>query len=347
MKMMQSVKLTGIKKMEIVEEPVPEIKNDTDVLLKVDVVGICGSDVHYYTTGRIGNQIVEYPFTVGHEFSATIIDLGVSCQGFKIGDRVAIDPTIYCGTCDQCLNGRYNTCLHQKFLGCPGQMDGCLKEYIVMPVHTCYLLPPSINQEVAAICEPLTIGCYAVDRISSMKNSCIGILGSGPIGLSILNSALVKGPRKVFMTDILDYRCDIASKQGANWAGNPQKVDCISEISSRAPDLLDVVFECCGQQETLDQAVELVKPGGEIIIVGIPEFDRFSFNAHKIRRKELTIKQVRRQNKSEQKVLDLVAGGFINPGYMATHRFPLSQTQEAFELVAGYQDEVIKALIVL
>jgi len=91
MKMMQSVKLTGIKKMEIVEEPVPEIKNATDVLLKVDVVGICGSDVHYYTTGRIGNQIVEYPFTVGHEFSATIIDLGVSCQGFKIGDRVAID----------------------------------------------------------------------------------------------------------------------------------------------------------------------------------------------------------------------------------------------------------------
>jgi len=346
MNMMQAVKLTGIRKIEIVEESIPEIINATDVLLKVDVVGICGSDVHYYTTGRIGNQIVEYPFTVGHEFSATIVDLGHSCLGFKTGDRVAIDPTIYCGTCEQCLKGRYNTCLHQKFLGCPGQMDGCLKEYIVMPVHTCYRLTPSINQEAAAICEPLTIGCYASDKVSNMEDSSIGILGSGPIGLSVLNTSLLKNPGKVFMTDILDYRCDIALSQGASWVGNPQKVDCISEISSQVPDLLDVVFECCSQQEALDQAVELVKPGGEIIIVGIPEFDRFSFNAHKVRRKELTIKQVRRQNKSEQKVLDLVAGGLINPGYMATHRFPLHQTQEAFELVADYQDGVIKALIV-
>ena len=125
MNMMQAVKLTGIRKIEIVEESIPEIINATDVLLKVDVVGICGSDVHYYTTGRIGNQIVEYPFTVGHEFSATIVDLGRSCLGFKTGDRVAIDPTIYCGTCEQCLKGRYNTCLHQKFLGCPGQNAGC------------------------------------------------------------------------------------------------------------------------------------------------------------------------------------------------------------------------------
>ena len=347
MKMMQSVKLTGIRKMEIIEDPVPVIKNSGDVLLKVDVVGICGSDVHYYTTGRIGNQIVEYPFTVGHEFSATIVELGAGCQGFKPGDRVAIDPTIYCGTCEQCLKGRFNTCLHQKFLGCPGQMDGCLKEYIVMPVHTCYLLPPSIDQETAAICEPLTIGCYAADKAGSMKDSRIGILGSGPIGLSVLNISLLKNPGNIFMTDILDYRCGIARSQGADWVGNPQKVDCISEISSQAPDLLDVVFECCGQQEALDQAVELVKPGGEIIIVGIPEFDRFSFDAHKVRRKELTIKQVRRQNKAEEKTLDLVAKGLVDPGYMATHRFPLSQVQNAFDLVANYEDGVIKALIIM
>ncbi len=346
MKTMKSVKLTGIREMEIVDEPIPEIKKVDELLLKVDVVGICGSDVHYYTTGRIGSQIVEYPFTVGHEFSATVIQTGSDCRKFQKGDRVAIDPTIYCGTCEQCLQGRFNTCVNQKFLGCPGQLEGCLKEYIVMPEHTCYILPQSIDQETAAICEPLTIGCYASDKVSSMKDSRIGILGSGPIGLSVLNTSLLKDPEKVFMTDILDYRCNIARSQGADWVGNPRKVDCVSEISTLEPNLLDVVFECCGRQEALDQAVALAKPGGEIIIVGIPEFDHFSFNAHNARRKELTIKHVRRQNKSEEKTLDLVARGLIDPGYMTTHRFSLDQVQKAFDLVADYRDGVIKAVIV-
>lgn len=347
MKTMKTVKLTGIKKMETIEESVPEIKNADDVLLKVDVVGICGSDVHYYTTGRIGSQIAEYPFTVGHELSATVIETGADCRHLQPGDRVAVDPLVYCGTCEQCLQGRFNTCLDQRFLGCPGQMDGCLKEYIIMPAYTCYKLPKSISQEIAAICEPLTVGYYTAAKASKLENKNIAVLGAGPIGLSVLQTALLRNPRKVYMTDVLDYRCRIASSQGAGWVGNPKRVNCSSEISSQEPNLLDVVFVCCGQQEALDQAVELTKPGGEIIIVGIPEFDHYRFNAHEVRRKELTIKQVRRQNESEQKTLDLVSKGFLDPGYMVTHRFSFDQVQDAFDMVANYEDEVIKALIVL
>jgi L-iditol 2-dehydrogenase len=347
MKTMKSVKLTGIKKLEIVDEPIPEIENAADVLLKVDVVGICGSDVHYYTTGKIGTQVAEYPFTVGHEFSATVVETGTDCRHLQPGDRVAVDPLVYCGTCEQCLQGRFNTCLNQKFLGCPGQMEGCLKEYIIMPEYTCYKLSETINQEDAAICEPLAIGCYTADKAGNLENKSIAVLGAGPIGLSVLQTSLLKNPQKVYMTDLLDYRCRIAHTQGADWVGNPHKTDCFSEISLQEPNLLDVIFECCGQQEALDMAVELAKPGGEIIIVGIPEFDHYSFNAHKVRRKELTIKQVRRQNESEKKTLDLVSKGFIDPSYMATHRFSLSQVQKAFDLVANYEDGVIKALIVL
>lgn len=344
---MKAIVLTGIRQMKMTNVPEPIIKKDNDVLLKVKAVGVCGSDVHYYQTGRIGSQIVEYPFVVGHECAATVKAVGRAVTRVKAGCSVVVDPAIACNDCDQCKRGRKNTCRNLKFLGCPGQVGGCLCEYIVMPEDCCFPIDDKITFEQGVLCEPLAIGVYAVKQAFLPENAAIAILGAGPIGLSCLVSAGVENVNVCYVTEKIEERLEAARKNGATWVGNPNKEDIVKEILKQAPAGVDVVFECAGQQETIDQAVELLKPGGKLMLVGIPRLERISFMIDKIRRKEITIVNVRRQNDCTQKAIDLIASGEINVDFMITHRFTLEQTQQAFDMVAEYRDGVIKALIEL
>ena len=334
--------------MEMVNVPEPTIKKDDEVLLKIEVVGVCGSDVHYYETGRIGSQIVKYPFVVGHECAATVEAIGGAVTRVKVGDSVVVEPAIACNDCDQCKRGRKNTCRNLKFLGCPGQAEGCLCEYIVMPEYCCFPVDgKKITFEQGVLCEPLAIGVYAVKQACLPKNAAIAILGTGPIGLSCLVSAKAEKIKTCYVTEKIEERAEAAKKNGATWAGNPDKENIIKEILKLEPAGVDVVFECAGQQETIDQAVELLKPGGKLMLVGIPRLERISFMIDKIRRKEIAIINVRRQNECTQTAIDLIAGGKVNVDFMITHRFKLEQAQQAFDMVTGYRDGVIKALIEL
>jgi len=333
--------------MEMVNVPEPTIKKDDEVLLKIKEVGVCGSDVHYYETGRIGSQIVKYPFVVGHECAATVKAIGRAVTRVKVGDSIVVEPTIACNSCDQCKRGRKNTCLNLKYLGCPGQAEGCLCEYIVMPEECCFPIDGKINFEQGVLCEPLAIGVYAVKQACLPKNAVIAILGAGPIGLSCLVSAKAENVNACYVTEKIKERVEAAKNNGATWAGNPNKEDIIKGILKLEPAGVDVVFECAGQQETIDQAIELLKPGGKLMLVGIPRLERISFMIDKIRRKEITIVNVRRQNECTQRAIDSIAGGKINVDFMITHRFKLEQTQQAFDMVAEYRDGVIKALIEL
>ena len=342
---MQAMVLTGIRKMEALELPMPVIKEATDVLIKMKAVGVCGSDVHYYTQGKIGSQIVQYPFPVGHEGAGEVIAVGPAVTGVKPGDRIAIEPAMPCWECDQCKAGRPHTCRKLRFLGCPGQADGCLTEYIVMPEKSCFRIAGNLTYTEAAISEPLAIGLYAVNQSIPMKGATIGILGFGPIGMSVLLSARAKGAGKIFVTDLVDERLQIARECGAVWTGNAAKSDVVSGVKEKEPLLLDVVFECCGKQEAIDQAVELLKPGGKLMVIGIPEFDRWSFPVDQMRHKEICVQNVRRQNHSLEETLELMRTKKIDVGRMPTHRFPFSRTQEAFDLVTGYRDGVMKAMV--
>jgi L-iditol 2-dehydrogenase len=331
--------------MELREIPTPRIESDTDVLLKVGSIGVCGSDVHYYTTGRIGSQVVKYPFRVGHEFSAIVQETGRRVKRLKPGTRVAIEPAMSCGQCDQCRAHRRHTCRRLRFLGCPGQAEGCLSEYIVMPAECCYPIKRRTTLEQAAIAEPLSIGLYAVQQSVRMRGAKMAILGAGPIGLSVLLAAMAQKAGRIYVTDKIEARMAAALRVGADWTGNPAKQDVVGEIAAKEPLLLDAVFECCGQQEALDQAINLLKPSGKLMLVGIPEVDRVSFAIDTMRRRELCIQNVRRQNECMQPALDLIEKSKIDVDFMVTHRFSLDRTQEAFELVAGYQDGVVKAMI--
>ena len=345
MEVMKSMKLTGIRQMELMEVPKPGIVNDNDVLIKMKTVGVCGSDVHYYVSGKIGSQVVKYPFTVGHEGAGIIEEVGTAVTMVKPGDRIAIEPAMNCGECDQCLAGRPHTCRNLKFLGCPGQAEGCLSEYIVMPQHCCIPIRDAMTFDQAAIAEPLAIGVYAVKQSIPMEGAKIGIMGVGPIGESVMLPSLALGASKVYVTDKIDERLKLAKQNGASWTGNPDNTDIVTAIKELEPLLLDVVFECCGKQEALDQAIALLKPGGKLMLIGIPEFGRWSFSVDEARRKEICIQNVRRQNHSTQVALEMINEGIVNVDNWATHRFKLEDTKAAFDMVAGYRDGVLKAMI--
>lgn len=342
--LMKAMVLAGIRQIEIVEKPAPVIGHPTDVLLRIARVGLCGSDVHYYTQGRIGDQIVSFPFTLGHECSAVVEAVGDQVTRVRPGDLVAVEPAVSCHACDQCNLGQFNTCRNLRFLGCPGQAEGCLCDLMVMPEACCYRAD-GLTPEQAALAEPLTIGLYATKLAGDLRGKTIGILGAGPIGLSVLQAAQASGAATVYMTDRLDYRVTTAQQQGVAWAGNPDQTDVVAEIGRREPLQLDVVFECCGQQSAFDQAVELCKPMGRVVFVGIPEVDQMTFAVHRARRKGLSIVNVRRQNECGRETLDLIAAGKIKPEFMITHRLTSDEVAKGFDLLANYRDGVIKAVI--
>jgi L-iditol 2-dehydrogenase len=342
---MKAAVLKGIRKFEINEIVKPEIVDERDVLIKIKTVGVCGSDIHYYTTGRIGSQIIQFPFTIGHEAAGIIEETGSKVTRVKPGQRIAIDPTVACGQCDQCLAGREHTCRKLLFLGCPDQLEGCLSEYIVISEKCCYPLIDSMTFEQAALSEPLAIGVYSVERSAPRKTDNVAILGSGPIGMSVFYMLSTIEVGDIYITDKIDYRLQAAKNLNPKWTGNPDKVDVVKEIFAIEPLMLDIVYECSGNPEAIAQGIKLLKPGGKLIIVGIPEVDEIPFPVHELRRKEITIINIRRQVHCTQKAIDLIALKKINIDSMATHRFTLYEAQAAFDLVANYRDGVMKAMI--
>lgn len=342
---MKAMVLTGVRQMEVREVPDPAISRPDDVLVRIKAVGVCGSDVHYYTTGRIGNQVVEYPFAVGHECAGEVVAVGPGVESLRPGDRVAIEPAITCGECDQCRAGRENTCRKTRFLGCPGQIEGSLSEYIVMPAENCFPIRPETTMAQATISEPLAIGLYAIRQSGQLRDRSIGILGMGPIGWSILLPALHEGATRVYATDRVEQRCELALNGGAKYAGNPEREDVVKAIREQEPLGLDIVFECCGMQDAINQALELLKPGGKLLLIGIPEVDRISFDIHQMRRREIQLINVRRQRGCVPAALDLIENRKIDVDQMVTHRVSFDETKAAFDLLAGYRDGVLKAMI--
>jgi L-iditol 2-dehydrogenase len=334
-----------LSKIEVREIPEPEFTVDRDVLVRVGAVGVCGSDIHYYLEGRIGDQTVRFPFIVGHECSGTVEKVGPSVRRLKPGDRIAVDPALVCGACDQCLAGRPNTCRRLLYLGTPGQLSGALCERIVMPEENCYLLPPELTLEEGVLVEPLSIAIHALKLTGDPAPNTVAVLGSGPIGLSVMLAARAAGVGAVYVTDKIDGRVEVAREAGASWAGNPDREDIIVRMKSLAPGGLDSVYECCGDPSAFSQAVDLLKLGGRLLIIGIPAGDRISFDIHSLRRKELSLQNVRRQRFCIREAIDLIKNKQVDVRFMATHRFALEDARQAFELAAGYRDGVIRAIV--
>lgn len=343
---MKAAFLTGVRKVEIRDTPMPAIRKGDDVLLRTAVAGLCGSDLHYFVADRVGSEAVSYPAIVGHECSAVVEAVGPAVKRFKPGDRVAVEPSISCEECDQCRSGRPHTCRNIGFLGHPGERDGCLAEFFVLPERNLFPIPDTMSMTEAMLVEPLSIALHARSLAGGWIGPAAAVLGTGPIGLCLVQILKVEGYGKTYATDRSDARATAAIKAGAVWSGNPEREDVVREILKREPHGLDAVFEVSGDPEAIAQAYDLVKPGGWIYQIGIPLAERMSYPTAKLRRKEISVRHVRRQNRCIKRGLLLIEAKHLEVAWLATHAFKIEEAGAAFATAADRTDGVLKASIV-
>jgi L-iditol 2-dehydrogenase len=341
---MRASRLHGIRDLRLEDLPRPT-PGPGEVLLKVASVGVCGSDVHYYLDGRIGDQVVTAPITLGHEFSAWVAELGAGVEDLEIGQLVAVEPAISCGECEPCRHGHPNLCPDVHFCGTP-PINGVFAEYTVMPAENCFPLPQGFEPAEGAMLEPLGIAIHTVGLAHLRPGHTAAVLGAGPIGLLIAAVAKASGATAIYMTEPLAYRRQFALGYVADAALNPDDTDVVGEIVRLTGDRgVDVAFEAAGAPKTPQQAAALARPGGKVIVAGIPSDDIMTMSAFTVRHKGLTIKLVRRMKHTYPRAIRLVQTGMVDVKSLVTHTFPLQRIAEAFEMVAAYDDGVLRAVI--
>jgi len=341
---MRAAVLHGIRDIRIEDIPAPSC-GAGEVLVRVRTVGVCGSDVHYYKKMRIGDQIVEDTIVPGHEFAGVIEEVGKGVTNVAVGDRVAVEPGVPCRVCRECREGFYNRCRNMKFCGTPPQ-NGVYLEYYVSPADFVFKLPENLSFEEGSMIEPLAVGVHAA-RLAPVKNGdVIAVLGAGPIGLCTLQCARGAGALRAFVTDPLEYRLEFAKRFRADVVINPEKEDPVERIMSQTAGRgVEVAFEASGADESPQQALDMLAPGGRMMWVGIPGEEPVPLDVHSARRKELEIKMVRRFCHDYPAAIELVASGRVDVKSMVTHTFPLEKIEDAFRIVENYADGVIRAVI--
>jgi L-iditol 2-dehydrogenase len=328
-----------------VEEVAKPKPGPGQVLVRVRAVGLCGSDVHYYTHGRIGEQVVTAPMIVGHEGAGEVAALGPGAEGLKVGQRLALEPANPCGRCEFCMTGRPNLCPKVRFCSTPPH-NGLMCEYAVLEAHQCIPIPDALSWDEAAMLEPLQVGVHANNLARVLPDETVAVVGAGCIGLGCMEVARVAGAGRIIVTDKLDYRLKLARKLGADETINVDKKDPLAEVQRLTGSRgADVVFECTNRAAGAPQAWSLAAIGGRVIMVGIPEEDEVVIDAHQPRRKELGVQYVRRSRHAARQAIDLVASRRIDVATWVTHRVPLARAKKAFDMVADYADGVLKAVI--
>ncbi len=323
---MKSLRLHAVGDLRFHEEPIPEPHFD-EALIQVKAVGICASDIHWVEDGTTGDEAITTPFVLGHEFG------GVVVSGDLTGTRVAVDPTVPCDTCEYCLRGDPNLCPDHYFAG-QSPHDGALREYMAWPLKAIVPIPDTITDEAAAILEPLGVAIHTVDLGKIKPGMTVGVYGCGPIGLLTIQMARVAGASEIIATDILPHRLEAAKAMGAQrtFPASPEGHERARIMAATHQDGVDVAFEVAGENAAVETAIETAKPGSRVVLCGIPSNNQTSFRASTARRKGLTIKMVRRMKHTYPRAIKLVESGQVDVSSVVSHRFPLDQALEAFEL---------------
>ncbi len=340
----KAVYMTGLNKMEMRDVEVPKIKED-QVLVKLEYVGICGSDVHYLEHGSIGDFIVNGDFILGHECAGEIVEIGSKVTELSVGDKVALEPGITCGQCEFCKDGKYNLCPDVEFLATP-PYHGCLENYIAFPANMCFKLPSNITSKEGALVEPLAVGMHAAAQGNVKLGDSVVILGSGCIGLVTLLACKAYGATDITVVDVMPKRLEYAMKLGATRVINAKEEDAVAKMDEITGGKgVDVVIETAGSKITIKQTAYLVKRGGTIVLVGMAPEDIIDYNFAKIMGKEATINSVFRYRNIYPKAINAIAKGIIDVSGIVTHEFDFTDTAKAFDFVINNKNDVVKAVI--
>ena len=333
---MRTLRLYGIRDLRIREEDIP-VPSDDEVLVQVSSVGVCGSDLHWFSDGTTGESGIEVPFILGHEFS------GIVASGDLMGRRVAVDPQVPCKICEFCQQGNPNLCPDHYFAG-QHPRDGALQEYLAWPVDNIYILPDTISDDAGAMLEPRGVAIHTVDLGEVKPGMTVGVFVCGPVGLLVLQVARLAGATRIIATDKFPHRLDAARQLGAQealLAAESREVHEILRLTHGRG--VDVAFEIAGENYAVETAVDTCIPGGRVVLCGIPADNHTSFNATSARRKGLTIKLVRRMKHTYPRAIALVENGLVDVLSLVTHRFSLEAYREAFR--TANQRDGLKVMI--
>ncbi len=336
---MQAVLLEAPRTVRVatVEDPVPSAG---ELLLEVAAVGICGSDLHYYLEGAIGSQAACAGFIPGHEFACRVIDPRGPEHGFPQGCLVAVDPAKPCGACEWCRAGDPNLCPEVVFKGVP-PYAGAMAERITAPVECLFRMPAEFDEIDALMLEPLGVAVHAVGLVRPRLLESCAVLGLGPIGLLLLQVAQCAGAAPLLVVDPVPERREAALELGAEQAF-ADVGELLEATGGRGTDL---VLEATDSAEGFEAAATAARIGGRLVLVGIPEGNRYGLDAALGRRKGLTVRFSRRMGHVYPRAIDLVRRRQVDVRRIVTHRFPLARADEAFAMQAGRQGGILKAAL--
>ena len=341
---MKTAVMLGIGKMGFEERQIPKVK-DNEVLVKLEYVGICGSDLHYYETGAIGNYVVKPPFVLGHEPGGIVVEVGKSVKNLKVGDKVALEPGKTCGHCEFCKSGKYNLCPDVVFFATP-PVDGVFQEYVAHEADLCFKLPENVSTLEGALIEPLAVGFHAAIQGEAKIGQTAVVMGAGCIGLVSMMALKAMGVSKVYVVDIMEKRLEKALELGADGVINGREKDAVAEVMGLTDGKgCDLVIETAGTEMTTFQAIHMAKKGTNIVLVGYSKTGEMTLPMSLVLDKELTFKTVFRYRHIYPLAIEAVASGKVNLKGIVTDIFKLDEVQKAMDYSVNNKADIVKAVI--
>ncbi len=323
--------------LELQERPVPTPADD-EVLLRVASVGVCGSDVHYYKHGRIGDFVVDSPLVLGHEVSGTVVAVGRDVPESRIGERVAVDPQRPCRRCRQCKSGRMNLCPQMRFYATP-PVDGTFSDYVTAPADQAFAVPDAMSFDTAALLEPLSVGLWAAHKAQVTPGDQVLVAGAGPIGAMVAQAVRARGATDVVVTDFVDSRRERITSFGATRALHP-----VADAEEIAALRADAFIDCSGATPAVLSGIRSTRSGGTVVLVGMGA-DEMPIPVSLVASREISVTGVFRYVDTWPRGIELVSSGAVHLDDMVTARYPLEQVEDA--LNADSDPLSMKAVVVV
>jgi L-iditol 2-dehydrogenase len=322
--------------------PVPQ---EHEVLVKIEHVGICGSDLHYYEHGRIGNFVVEKPIVLGHESSGAVVAVGKRVTHLQAGDLVTLEPGYTCGKCEFCKKGLYNLCPDVVFMATP-PYDGAFAEYVAFPADMAFKLPAGMGTVEGALIEPLAVGFHAANQAKAKIGDTAVVLGSGCIGLVTLMALKAMGVGTVYQVDVISSRLAKSKEIGASQVFKADEVDVVKAITDVTRGQgADIVIETAGSRITTQQTAQLVKRGGRIVLVGMAPEAIIAYDFGQLLAKEASINTVFRYRNLYPAAISAVAGGLVPLQKIVTNEYSFAEIPMALEKSINDKRNSVKGII--
>ena len=329
--------LTAPHQFRLSDKPI-EDPGPGEVQVRADAVGICGSDLHSYTEGSVGDTPCEYPMVLGHEPAGTVVKIGAGVTGWSVGARAALEPAHYCYHCEFCLSGRHNLCANIRFLSAAG-IPGFFREFVNLPLTNVLAIPKEISLEVATLIEPLAIIIHSMKIAALRFGESVIVYGGGPIGLLTIACLKIVGAKRILAVEPVAHRREMAKQMGADAALEPEEADALGN------NHVDFAIDCAAKEHTTNQAIRAVRNGGRVLITGIHSATHVPFEVSPMRRKELAIFFVRRSNHDSEAAIDLLTERLSFFAPLVTHTRPIEKIAEAFSIAENYSDGVGKIVV--